>query len=95
MAETDPRIIERSVETTHLWLNELAAELGEDDLHYAYRALRAVLHALRDRLPVEVVAKLAAQLPTLIRGIYYEDWVPGRTPFADSHGRCIPRSGCT
>ena len=80
MAETDPRIIERSVETTHLWLNELAAELGEDDLHYAYRALRAVLHALRDRLPVEVAAKLAAQLPTLIRGIYYEDWVPGRTP---------------
>ncbi|HYM65861.1 MAG TPA: DUF2267 domain-containing protein, partial [Patescibacteria group bacterium] len=27
-------------------------------------------------------AKLAAQLPTLIRGIYYEDWQPSRTPLA-------------
>ena len=61
-------------------LKELADELGDEDRHYAYRALRAVLHALRDRLPVDVTAKLAAQLPTLIRGIYYEDWDPSRTP---------------
>ena len=27
-----------------------------------------------------MAAKLAAQLPTLIRGIYYEDWDPSRTP---------------
>jgi len=39
-----------------------------------------VLHTLRDRLTVDVAAKLAAQLPTLIRGIYYEDWDPSRTP---------------
>jgi uncharacterized protein (DUF2267 family) len=41
-----------------------------------------VLHTLRDRLTVDVAAKLAAQLPTLIRGIYYEDWDPSRTPLA-------------
>lgn len=76
----DPSIIERSVEKTHIWLKELEAELGVEDRHYAYRALRAVLHALRDRLTVDVAAKLAAQLPTLIRGIYYEDWDPSRTP---------------
>jgi uncharacterized protein (DUF2267 family) len=40
------------------------------------------LHALRDRLTVDLAAKLAAQLPTLIRGIYYEDWDPSRTPLA-------------
>jgi uncharacterized protein (DUF2267 family) len=80
MAETDPSIIERSVEKTHIWLNELAEELGVEDKQYAYRALRAVMHALRDRLSVDVAAKLAAQLPTLIRGIYYEDWDPSRTP---------------
>ena len=39
--------------------------------------MRAVLHALRDRLSVEEGAQLAAQLPTLIRGIYYERWKPG------------------
>ena len=80
MSEDDPSIIERSVDKTHLWLKELAEELGEEDRRYAYRALRAVLHALRDRLPVEVAVKLAAQLPTLLRGVYYEDWVPSRTP---------------
>lgn len=80
MTEDDPSIIERSVEKTHIWLKEIAEEFGSDDRHYAYRALRAVLHTLRDRLPVDVAAKLAAQLPTLIRGIYYEDWDPSRTP---------------
>lgn len=78
----DPSIIERSVEKTHVWLKELAGELGVEDRVYAYRALRAVLHTLRDRLTVDVAAKLAAQLPTLIRGIYYEDWDPSRTPLA-------------
>ena len=37
---------------------------------YAYRVLRAVLHALRDRVTVDVAAKFAAQLPTLLRGVY-------------------------
>lgn len=80
MSDLDPSIVERSVEKTHIWLNEVANELGGDDRQYAYRALRAVLHTLRDRLTVDVAAALAAQLPTLIRGIYYEDWDPSRTP---------------
>jgi uncharacterized protein (DUF2267 family) len=77
---SEPSIIERTVEKTNIWLKDLADELGVEDRHYAYRALRAVLHTLRDRLTVEAAATLAAQLPTLIRGIYYEDWNPSRTP---------------
>lgn len=80
MTDAEPSIIQRSSEKAHIWFNEVAAEIGDDDHAYAYRALRAVLHALRDRLTVDVAAKLAAQLPTLIRGIYYEDWDPSRTP---------------
>jgi uncharacterized protein (DUF2267 family) len=80
MSETEPSIIEHSVEKMHIWLKEIAEELGDPDRQYAYRALRAVLHTLRDRLTVDVAAKLASQLPTLIRGIYYEDWDPSRTP---------------
>ncbi len=80
MSERDPDIIEHSVEKAHIWLKEVAAELGDEDRQSAYRALRAVLHMLRDRLTVDAAAKLAAQLPTLIRGIYYEDWDPSRTP---------------
>lgn len=70
-------MVERSAETAHLWFREVAAELGTDDERTAIRALRTVLHALRDRLTVEEAAQLSSQLPTLIRGIYYEEWRPG------------------
>jgi uncharacterized protein (DUF2267 family) len=77
---SDPSIIERSVEKAHLWFNDMAAEMGTEDRNQAYRVLRAYLHALRDRLPVDEAAQLAAQLPELIRGIYYEGWNPSATP---------------
>jgi uncharacterized protein (DUF2267 family) len=38
-----------------------------------------VLHALRDHLPVNEAADLGAQLPTLVRGIYYDQWQPAKT----------------
>jgi uncharacterized protein (DUF2267 family) len=69
-------IIERSVEKAHVWLDEVAGQLGTDDHRQAYRVLRAYLHALRDRPTVDEAAQLAAQLPALIRGIYYEGWTP-------------------
>jgi uncharacterized protein (DUF2267 family) len=77
---TEISIIERSTESAHVWLKELAEELGTTDRQEAYRALRACLHALRDRLPIDEAAQFAAQLPTLIRGVYYEDWDPSKTP---------------
>jgi len=77
-------IIDHSVEKTRVSLNELAAELGSDDHRYAYRVLRAVLHAVRDRLTIDEAAQLAAQLPELIRGIYYEGWDPSQ-PAARYH----------
>jgi uncharacterized protein (DUF2267 family) len=40
----------------------------------AYQALRGTLHALRDRLPKEEAVQLAAQLPLLIKGMYYDGW---------------------
>jgi uncharacterized protein (DUF2267 family) len=80
MSTTRVDVIDRSVEKAHIWLNELAEELATEDGHHAYRVLRAFLHALRDHLPVNEAAQLAAQLPIFVRGVYYEGWDPSRTP---------------
>jgi uncharacterized protein (DUF2267 family) len=72
--------LDRSVAKTREWIVETATELGTDDQRAAYRALKAVLHAVRDRIAVNECAQLAAQLPLVLRGAYYEDWVPSRVP---------------
>jgi nucleotide-binding universal stress UspA family protein len=77
---SEPKVLERSVQQTREWLDELAAELGSEDRARAHRVLRAHLHAIRDRITVEEVAQLGAQLPQLIRGIYYDGWAPAQTP---------------
>ena len=72
--------IDRSTEKANVWVDQLATELDTEDRQYAYRVLRAFLHTLRDRLTLQETAQLAAQLPDLIRGMYYEGWNPSHTP---------------
>ena len=72
-------VLDSSMQKTHEWLNQVEDELGIDNEHAAYAALRATLHAIRDRLPVELVAHFGAELPLLIRGIYYDGWHPSAT----------------
>jgi uncharacterized protein (DUF2267 family) len=77
-------ILGRSIKTTHIWLKQAAEELRWRDERRAYLALRAVLHALRDRLTNEEAVQLGAQLPTFVRGCYYDGWKPKKKPVRDS-----------
>jgi uncharacterized protein (DUF2267 family) len=42
--------------------------------------LRVVLHALRDRLPPDEAVDLSAQMPLIIKGVYFDGWDPSATP---------------
>lgn len=79
MTATGLEVFDKTVQTTNIWLNEIMADLGPDR-RVAWHTLRAVLHALRDRMPLDDVAHLGAQLPLLIRGAYYDQWRPAEVP---------------
>jgi uncharacterized protein (DUF2267 family) len=83
MSTSGVAVLDHTVQETNVWLKAVAEELDFEDRHHAYIALRAVLHALRDRLPPEVAVHLGAQLPTLVRGVYYEGWHMAGKPTKD------------
>lgn len=80
MPSTHVHPLDHATQTAREWLDTVAAEFGTDDARFVHRITRAWLHAVRDRLPVVEAAHFAAQLPELLRGIYYEGWDPVAVP---------------
>lgn len=76
MSATGLDVFDRTIQKTNLWLQAVEEELGLESKRQAYHLLRAVLHEVRDRLPMPQTAHLGAQLPTLLRGVYYDSWSP-------------------
>jgi uncharacterized protein (DUF2267 family) len=79
-------VFDASLQKTQVWLNDLMLELGwAQKPQKACLALRTALHALRDRLTVQEAVHLGAQLPILIRGVYYEGWKLAGKPVKERH----------
>lgn len=76
MSMTGLEVFDSTLQKTNEWLDEVMSELAIEERKTGYAALRATLHALRDRLPMEEAVHLGAQLPMLVRGFYYEGWRP-------------------
>ena len=79
-AHTSHRPLDHLLTAASPWLAEVRREFGTDDADFAYRVTRAWLHAVRDRLPVIESAHFAAQLPDVLRGVYYDGWKPADVP---------------
>jgi uncharacterized protein (DUF2267 family) len=71
--------LDATVHTTNEWLGRLS-ELLSNDHEDAYAALRGTLHTLRDALDPGEATDLAAQLPMLLRGVFFTGWTPADTP---------------
>lgn len=57
------------------WLWSIAGDMDMDDRpDIAFQALRSVLHAIRDRVIPSEVFDLSAQLPLMIRGVFFEGY---------------------
>jgi uncharacterized protein (DUF2267 family) len=85
-------VFDRTLQKSNLLLKEIESEFGWEGRRFqSYAALRTVLHALRDRLTVKEASDLAAQLPLLIRGMFYEGWDPSAVPIKMDHDQFYER----
>ena len=80
MAITGLATFDQTVQETNTWLHDIERGLHDPRRQLAYHALRGVLFALRDRLPVNEAHKLAAQFPMLVRGLFFEGYHPAGKP---------------
>ena len=79
MSEQGLETIQTTVQKTHEWIARIAESMHMEKRD-AWKSLRSVLRTLRDRLPRDLGVHFGAQLPMLVRGLYYEAWEPSKVP---------------
>jgi uncharacterized protein (DUF2267 family) len=78
-------VFERTTHEAHEWVNELAGRTGWSNEREVLRLLRTVLTRIRDHLPVNEMAQFSAQMPLVLRGMFFEGWQPKLTPVHERH----------
>lgn len=80
-----------AVQAAEDWIDDLMRRLGWQDRERVYLALLATLHALRDCLARDEAIYIGAQLPPLLRGLYYDGWHPSTRPATRSRSGFLER----
>lgn len=80
MSGTKVNSLNRSIQSTNMWLNDIQMELKWPDMERVYAATKAMLHTLRDCMIVEEVFHLSAQFPLLLKGVFFDGYDPTGKP---------------
>jgi uncharacterized protein (DUF2267 family) len=80
MSSTGVRSLDSTVQKTIEWFNAMNEELGWPDRERTYAATKAVLQAIRDRLPYGEAIQFSAPIPMLMKGMYFDQYEPEGKP---------------
>ncbi|MCW5748073.1 MAG: DUF2267 domain-containing protein [Alphaproteobacteria bacterium] len=83
--------LDGAIRATEYWVDDLRQRLGWHDRSRSLTVLLAALHGVRDSLPRNEAIFLGAQLPPLLRGLYYEGWHPGPHAAGKSRAALLDR----
>lgn len=85
MSHTGIKTMDREVQTAANWVRAYDELLGWNDPDKSFQALRSTLTTLRERLSPDEASDLAAQLPVVLRGVYYDGYRPSKQPSRERH----------
>lgn len=74
MRRHTPDAFDIAVQKSNVWLKDIEQAGHLRSRFQAYTALRTVLHALRDCLPAAEAVKFSAQMPLLMKGVFFDGW---------------------
>lgn len=74
MRRHTPDTFDTAVQKGNIWLKDIETAGKLRSRFQAYAALRSVLHALRDCLPPAEAVKFSAQMPLLVKGVFFDGW---------------------
>ncbi len=66
--------LDRAISNALQWIGDIQDELGWESRDNVYQATKAVLQSLRDRLPIEEVIHLSANLPLIMKGMMMDGY---------------------